>query len=447
MPNESLARAFETSAQGFQSKLSAVMGTVQNIQQTQMTKQQMRDKLEQQKGLIEFRSDIEFEKQKRIQEEISGPAQQQAAQQSALEAQQESFNSAQEEARTWRGNFLDSKKNPAREFGFLDNVDFQPVDRGDGTFVTMPVQFGEDGMEPMDWGTYQREQADANQAAELLMNIRNQGAELAEVDSTQGEDGGINIGSNNYAQILNDVRREGYRGPTMQRLMAANQQERLNVQTPVESRVEASRLNAFGSEMQRLAQRIGVDTSEDQTIINIASDVPEQRGMIRSGLDWATGREAGTHELSINMMNDYTRNAREIERFADNFGVDIKEIPKDNTEGGRAIRNAIMRGDSEALESNGYDRYVSTAEGVKDLKELLGEDRFNFMMKYYAEVPANYNEWTNEGFFKGRSLPNLDQIAPNFRFDGSIDKLFRTTDTYNQPAAERIENANTFMSN
>src|SRR5690625_4105426 len=91
MPNRAFSEAIERSGSGYNAKLSALVGVGAAIKEGQLLKQQMQFQIlqqdrqfEQQRDLIQLRADTQFDLQKRVHDEITGPTKEQQVQQKAI---------------------------------------------------------------------------------------------------------------------------------------------------------------------------------------------------------------------------------------------------------------------------------------------------------------------------------------------------------------------------
>ena len=421
MPNQALSEALSNSASGFNSALQSIMQTTQNLQKAQYAKQQMAAKLEQQKNLIDYRTDAQIRAKQEVYETVEKPQ----AVAEKTKAITESFQNAVKKSSELRKKEL--FENPASEYKLLNNIDFQPDEMPDGTFSPQPFMISEEGdLQQLSQREFDYMQEQAKEVALVLQDIESRAEDLDEVDGYYDSEGNLQVGSNNYKDIIRSVQREGFDGNTAKALLAADYSRSLSVKTSPKSETQKTWLNSAGFEFARLAKSMN---AEQTPIINITND----EGVV---VDDRFFREDIRKSLKLNLALPYTENKKWIEDFTSNFEVDMSKIPLGNEETQRALREAILTGNVQTLEDNDVpDEYVNLAEGMNTMREALGERQFQFMTQYYTQVPTMWEEAVNEGYLD----KDLDKLVPNFNFDGQINNLFVPIEEANKDVTYSIQ--------
>ena len=393
MPNESLARAFETSAQGFQSKLSAVMGTVQNIQASQQAKQQMRQELENRKELVQFQSDVQFDTRKRIYEEIQQPQQEAERLQRLQEQMTESFKTANEEADNLRQEHLNSRFNQSH--GLLSNYNFRPAqDPETGVYSTEVIRYNpQDGnTQTVPFEQYQREAHKAEVVSsyfnEMEQKIDQLGEGDEEIQMTETGDRVVQVTRDTLPRLIRDAQRDP------QTLDVLYEQIQSRKVTPV---------------------------YEEDTIEDRDADIVGALVNLRTGLGQTNEFQfADGQTFTYNRGQEVQQNVMDIENFLrDSLDIDI-DLLKMNPEAIQAAMNRSVNRDS--VPDRSARRAASRLEDVVE----NNPDNINWLMTYYMQVPQWLQTYNNQYIPDGKETLGMENAVLNLDTTPStMNKLFQ----------------------
>lgn len=212
---QQLQKSLQASGRGFDSMLESVMGAFSSIKQSQVEKQRIQEELESQKDLIQFRSDVQLEQQKKVFEEIKKPQLEAERQQQLLEERREAFKDAQQTTLKLANKFSESQFRNVSKYNLLDpEFDIEPIQNEDGVvegYRPSVKIFGQEVSQP-DFVETLRKRAEFGGFISSLEESAEDGG-LSQSVSKQGEIAGetfrfSTIGSDNIGDVVTQIKQD-----------------------------------------------------------------------------------------------------------------------------------------------------------------------------------------------------------------------------------------------
>lgn len=384
-----LARAYQQTGSAYDQKAAQYANFFQSIKNTEVAKQQMQEEMDRQMELVEFKSDVQLDRQKEYFQEVTKPQQQQEAARQQLQQQmeqvQEQFKNAQESVRDLQDQ--QAEKNNLSKYNLgMFRYRVEPQLEGEQLVGAQPSIYFQPSEEAnpqqVDYGTYRNELEQLDDFGRFLSTLED--AELGE--SGVEEKGGVEheyVGRGQKDQYIQQVktnpefRWQEYQKFKQGRLHPAEKQSA--DKSASSGKAPASKAySTIGS----LREALGGGTSKE---FRFSQDV--------SWLPFA-GETAGAKEI------DFTSSVRGVKKQINDFFTQIV-LPKGSSfdlgKLTRKQRNAIIAGDTsgEFLDTVPDDMYNT----VEDLASLTGTQKQTVeeLVKYYNVYDELWSEVNESG--------------------------------------------------
>ena len=384
MPNESLQRAYDVSNSGFEQKINSVVGVFQNQQKTALAKQQMRQQMEMRKELAQYQSDLQFDRRKRIYEEIQKPQEELDRRLAEQQKLVDSHTTAQKQTNDLRREHINETFH--REYGLLSNYNFTPeIDPQTGIYTTQIYRINPDASEEnrfelIDRETYDRQVEKARNVSSKLNEWQSKVDRLAEGEEFINEEVGdrtIQVTKDSLPEIIRDAQNDPQFFDYLDQAIKQQKIAPVYAEETIEGRGEG--MVGF---TQQLANILGPTNT-----LNFRKD----------------NRELN-YELNPNMT---ARTVREdVANFIrEDLGIDIDQLNDEQ------IRFAMQGQDAsrgELFEERSHRRIANEiAQQVRD-----NRDNMNGLMMLYLDLPNQYLKWADEFAPSGESL-RMNQVRLN----------------------------------
>jgi hypothetical protein len=423
MPEQSFAQSIAISGSGFDQKLQGLMSVGQAIAQGQMMKTQMAQQLDQQKQLIDYRTDAQV----RGQMEIQAAQQPERQRQAFLEAYKDAEDQVKSLVDDYSKRYIDVTTNGLGNARFF--VDVNQATGMPEAKIYMPHLDQE-----VDYQTY-IETMDSNLGmAKLYQDLRD--------GVTQGW----------FPQTSDSVTGEIVEG---QRVQATDEIAR-GVLSNIESTTDPITRRAYLEdwvERYQYPSKLGVVTDEatlptpsrDTTavhaarIVNMMSPdgrvtvrhVPEKKGLF--------GRKTSDESVrTIDVKNlDVQGIYSEVETISEElYGFNIKDIGSDGPE----VMQAVLAGEAGAVPRGKFRDLAKKMEDLKD--DEIAKENFLKLYSFYYELQGIENNWreyygTQAVGFEG--TPRTDQMMFNPNAQNPVQRFLPIGDATNRIFDTRIQ--------
>src|SRR5690625_639544 len=435
MPNRAFSEAIERSGSGYNAKLSALVGVGAAIKEGQLLKQQMQFQIlqqdrqfEQQRDLIQLRADTQFDLQKRVHDEITGPTKEQQAQQKVIFYSQKS---ATDRVRKLREDNKQYKN--LNEFGLFPVMFSVEPDVDTGLYKPVVRYQQPDGsVVELDEETYIREAESLNVAADYFRRLETGLAQGWFPEEIPDEEKVRELGDGRVVQRID--RR------TANEILTAARNDRGAALMLLRDRTR------FEEPHRYLGEDSGDDVSVDRSK-NLATYFARVIGymddngnvtfeFIEEPSRWQKWRGKIPERLrsTINLASG-TRSVAEIQTdlqaiSMDVFDIDLAALSRYKPD----IRGQIIIGDTSGL--SGDEKKI--AERIKTLRsDLISEAEMDKLFNTYFNLESAVTEWRQEQTsFEWAQTPD-HALIPNFGTDDPM-KAFKVKD-FGDPAQRAFQ--------
>lgn len=388
---------FEHTGSAFDEKLNRVVGVFNAVRASETQRHQMLQKVEQQKELIQFQSDVQFDQRMRIHEEIERPQidtqQQIQERQQLLKNIEDSYNKTEQELKSLQQN--KANEDTVNRFNLLDGVRFTGVqDPETGVWRTAILE----GEQEISFGNYQDKLSDSRFLATKLEEIEAIGEDLQEGEDDIFSGRGLTITRNNYRQVLRDVRQDP---ATRDLMLRAFREEAVDMQQAEENIVGDDPLPHEAQQIAFRAKNNPVESFDFQ---------------MTQGFWNRLFKDPEVSRVQINHNKSVGDNIQQIESFLEALDIPLTDMPDD-----MGLVDAMLRGETDEL----ADRYQDISKQLAPLYEQ-NPQQMKTLMEYYIKVPKMLQHFNNTHGTRAGRLLNLAEakINVNIGSDPDLGKVF-----------------------
>lgn len=414
MANEALLKALGTSGSGFDSVLGQVMQTTQNMQKSLMMKQQAAMKLDQQKQLVDYRTNAQLEANK----ELYGLKQQRTQAETARQTQEELYEKLNEEI----DNADNAFKEFNREFGKVSyyglmNPTFKAgFNQEQGRFTTQTYLNGK----AVGTAEYEQRLNNASQTAQKIDDALDALAkgELA-TQAPEGAGDGIYLTANNVESYVEQLRDN----PELaDRFVNDSDKIRIaRVTEDIEAEGEGDGSRGGGSGKSPLAEHI-------YQLNNMFGFDPVKSYNAVGDLSWMpTGTTEG--KVTIDLNQGVGKTKEKIQEFFNQFGVDISTLPV-----GSETWDKVKNGDRSGLggELDDYSKRIKWLRENDDVSRSNVDELF-MLYEWMDQVPRIYAR--EEGQDPTAKLPPPEHMGINLNKTPDQNDSFLFYDMRERPSS------------
>lgn len=428
-PVESFSRNISSSGSGFDAKLQALVGIGQAVKQSQVAKQRMQDQFQQQKDLIQFRSDTQLNKQLEYYDRVTRPQQEAQAKQQALQNQSATINESREAAMERKNEMLDEfydNFDKVNEYGLYKPYFRVQQDKETGLYEPkIFVNDGEGGVQEVDEQQYRYNVETLQNEAEWFSKLE-EGLEKGWFPEELPEGEGTRTVAGQTVERLtrqsaSDIVRTARRNPEMAARFIADK-SRYEIPSPMESEMEEGEGGLQGRNESGI-----FNSAIPYTNIN---EITDQNGFVEFNfVDQPTGwnawnpfageGEVQNKQINLGQGQTISGATQQVQEIAnDMYGIDLSKV---NQIADENVRSQILRGNTEGLSGDEED----LADKIADLKSDEQNSKYlDRLFKIYFGLPQIEKEWRQR--FSPPSLAGKDrrELYLNFGRNQGFSDIF-----------------------
>lgn len=411
MPEQAFAQSLQIAGSGFDQKLQGLMSVGQAIAQGQMMKHQMAQQMQQQKDLIDYRADTQFEYQQRLQTEIQGPAEEARALAQRQQAFIESIPKAKAKANEWAENHSDNydKLNNYYLFDVTFNHSITPDETTGLVTPTVYLKNNDGDYTAIGYSEYLQEADRRLEFANWIEQLEQDRQEgLLRDNLTEEEkfiDGKEVLTAQNVEDMVTSMRADPT-GKTSEELYLSFREGRFALRNPATPEDPSSRSRGDSAFLNVVA---GINTlTGGKGVLDLSNVETEGRLLWKEDVkSTSTIDFTSTTTPLPELLTQLNETATKF------FGLDLSTIPAEE-------RQAILRGMPREVSSD----YREIAEEIEKIREEpTRKDTFDTISQLYFNIESGYQEWVKQHGNIETAVTDKNLIRLNIRPTG-LKNLF-----------------------